>query len=548
VIASKSKQSFLISIALIAVSFLAYYRTLYYGFVEFDDPVYITRNDHLLHGFGMSQLIWAFTSNYASNWHPITWLSHLLDIQLFGLNPFGHHAVNLFFHAANAALVFLVLNRFTQDQLKSAAVALLFAVHPLHVESVAWISERKDVLSTFFGLWSLYFYFSYAQTKSLRHYLLVAWFFVLSLMSKPMLVTLPGLLFLLDYWPLKRFTLEQGSKKNRKSLWDVCEGLFFEKIPLLALSFASAAITYQAQNRALVFRYDLMMRLGNVIRNYGVYLYKSFIPHPLLIMYPFNFKDIPLAPVLISLASLFFITVFVVSMSKKSPDRGYLILGWFWFLISLVPVIGWVPIGWSYVSDRYMYLPIIGIFVLLVWSGSEVLKKVPVKFVGVGAIILIACGFAFKTEVQIGYWQSTEKLFEHALKHNPKNMIAYHKLAELKEDQGDTEEALKIYRQIEKSDPEFPGVHVSIGNYHFRHNDYPNAILQYQQAARLDPNLSMAYTNLGAALYLTGRTDEGIAAFKKALELNPADEKAARNLAQAQKSQSSSPAQPPPRS
>ncbi len=360
----------LICIGLLLLVFLPYAPVCVQGFSVLDDDDYVVRNSIVHAGITWKGFIWALTTNAVANWHPLTWLSHMLDCQLFGVNPGYHHLVNLLLHMANTVLLFLLFRSMTHTLWRSAFIAGLFAVHPLHVESVAWISERKDVLSAFFWILSTCAYVSYVRQPKLLRYLLVMILFALGLMAKPMLVTLPCVFLLLDYWPLERYP-SSSFRKNRYS--KSMPFLILEKLPLLALSLASSIITYVVQQQAGAVRstdaISLSLRFGNAVVGYARYLAKALWPHDLAVYYPYSTHGLPLWQICIALLALGSITVFVL---RHARERGYLFTGWFWFLGTLVPVIGIVQVGSQAIADRYMYVPIIGLFIMVTWIFAEI--------------------------------------------------------------------------------------------------------------------------------------------------------------------------------
>lgn len=405
-----------LSLSLAAATLLLYGRTAGYPFINYDDHAYVTDNPHVTQGLTWENLGWAFRSGYAANWHPLTWVSHQLDVQLFGMKAGAMHLVSALFHAGNAALLLLVFFRLTGAVGRSAMVAALFAWHPAHVESVAWIAERKDVLSLFFWLLTMLAYQRYATLPGLRRYLLVALFLTLGLMAKPMVVTLPCVLLLLDYWPLQR-----PRQVGR---------LLLEKLPLLALSAAASAITFLVQRTggAVVSLQGepLASRLGKALFAYCFYLGKIFWPAELFVPYwdDFELTALPLAAAALGLILL---TGAALRYRARCP---YLLVGWLWFLGTFVPVIGIVQVGSQSAADRYTYIPSIGLFIAVTWGAADLAARgrAPRSLVGAGAAaVLGACVFlAFR---QIGYWRNSETLFQHTLALDPPNLIAIDLLA-----------------------------------------------------------------------------------------------------------------------
>ncbi|HPC48095.1 MAG TPA: hypothetical protein PLW83_08605, partial [Deltaproteobacteria bacterium] len=416
--------------------------------MNFDDPPYVTHNPHVLKGITAEGFRWAFTSVYGSNWHPLTWISHMLDVELFGMNAGMHHLTNTLLHALNSVLLFLVLEAATKARGKSALVALLFAVHPLHVESVAWVAERKDVLSTFFGMLATAAYIAYANRPSAWRYLVVAIAFVLGLMAKPMLVTLPLVLIILDFWPLERI-LPDGKRPDAAARPEggmprlPLSRLILEKAPLFALSAASSAVTVYAQYTGGSVRtldeIPLYQRTANAIVSYVMYLVKTAVPSGLAAFYPFP-EAIPAAKVIACGVFLAGVTAAAWALRKRRP---YLIAGWLWYVVTLVPVIGLVQVGRQSMADRYTYLPLVGIFVIVVWGADDVLKrftrstKPAAALAAIGLAVLMTA-----TYFQVGVWKDSTALFSHAVAVTQGNYIAHYNLGCELQKQGDTGEAI----------------------------------------------------------------------------------------------------------
>ena len=518
-----------------------------FNFVNFDDTDYVTENPAVKQGLSLPGVKWAFTCFYASNWHPVTWLSHMTDCSLFGLNPGAHHFVNVLLHAANVALLFLLLWRLTQNLWPSALVAALFAWHPLHVESVAWISERKDLLSTFFALLTLLCYVHYARNKDRANWWLALVFFALGLMSKPMLVTLPFVMLLLDYWPLGRvptFTLQRP--------------LLIEKIPFFALTAVSCVITYlaQQQGKAVVSlaKVSLLYRLENAPVAVAGYILKLFWPSGLCVLYPMP-ETIPPWQVLSSVVLLLLIST---AAWRWRRERPYFIVGWLWFLGMLVPVIGLVQVGAQAMADRYVYLPSIGFFIAAVFLANEAtarLQTPPVIRFGLAGIASCACILA--TEHQLPFWRNSETLFRRAIAVTENNQVAFFNLGVALDAQGRFKEALQIYRQAEASGyiryqlynnignilsltgqheeslaayqraielwPDFSRFHDAAGNELVALNRYDEALKEFARAQSLNPNDAAAYLDAGKTLFKMGRDAEGLDEFRAAVRLDPSN-------------------------
>jgi hypothetical protein len=452
------KFKYLIIVFLIVASFIAFGRIGANDFISFDDDQYVTENNHIKSGINLESIKWAFTSSHAANWHPLSWLSHMLDWQLFGANASGHHLVSLLLHIGCALLLFLFLSKTTGFLWPSAFVAALFALHPLRVESVAWASERKDVLSLFFGLASLYAYACYVESSRLSKYFISLMFFALSLMAKPMLVTLPFVLLLLDYWPLCRFpkaceqelspvSNESGLVKKKvkqrraDSIKEIkmsvppgnrakrIRSLLWEKAPFIFLTLLSCIVTIWAQNKggaiASLEKLPFLERILNAIVSYIAYLMKIFWPVNLAIFYPYE-QFLQPWQVFGAASIIIAISIAVIYAIKKAP---FLFVGWFWYLGTLVPVIGLMQVGRQAMADRYTYLPSIGIAIMLTWSIVYLLPKVkPLRIIIIPAALILAA-LTFLTWQQCGYWKNSIILYDHVLKVTKKNDLAHCNLA-----------------------------------------------------------------------------------------------------------------------
>ena len=457
-------------------------------FVNYDDDVYVTTNIHLRQGLSWEGVKWAFAALYASNWHPLTWLSHMLDVQLFGFNPTGHHLANLLFHILATLLLFGFLRYTTGRLWPGALVATLFALHPANVESVAWVAERKDVLSAMFWFMTMLAYAYYIRRPSAGRYTVVLLLFSLGLMAKPMLVTLPFILMLLDYWPLERLEM------NRRCF----VRLVAEKLPLLVLSVASATITVISQREAIAGfnRFNIMTRISNAVVSYCVYIKQAVWPEGLAVFYQYPQHSFPVNAVACALL-LIAITAAVVRIGGRR--KKYLVMGWFWFLLTLAPVIGIVQIGNQAHADRYTYIPFIGIFIIVSWGLKTIVdrlennKKLIVKIVVV-AVILAMIGI---TREQVGYWKNGFTLFSHAIAVTKNNYVAYNNL----------------------------------GAFLFRTGQMSDAMAYYQKALSINPAYGDAHYNLAIILRHLGRIDEAIAHYRKALEINPNRLETINNLA-----------------
>ena len=486
------------------------------GFVNYDDPAYVTQNPQVAEGLTARSLAWAFASTAEANWHPLTWISHMLDVQAFGMSPEGHHAQSVFWHAVNVVLLFLLLTKATGFAGRSAVVAALFAAHPLNVESVAWIAERKTVLCTFFFLLALGAYGWYAKRPRADRYLLVAIVFALALIAKPMAITLPFALLLIDFWPLQRFPATSF------------ERLSIEKIPLFLLSVGSAVITVYAQRAGGAVGSDqllpLPIRCKNAIFSYWIYLQKAVWPSRLAVFYPHPeaslelWKVVAAAVVLIGITALFW----------RLRQRRYLMVGWLWFLGTLVPVIGIVQVGRQAWADRYAYIPLWGLFVIAVWLASAAANRFSLSRaaqVAVASAVLLACSVA--THIQIGYWRNSYALFTHAIEVTQANPIAEGNLGSALMEMGRPDLAQAHLERAIQLMPTLAAAHYNLGMLWHRENELEKAAAEYQLAARYASDQREApqsHNNLGVLLSQTGRKDEAAAQFTQAISANPQEQ------------------------
>jgi tetratricopeptide (TPR) repeat protein len=475
-------------------------------FLHYDDDVYVTKNPDVQSGLSWQGVKWAFTTGHASNWHPLTWLSLMLDCWLFGVKPGPMHIVNVFFHVANTILLFIVLSRMTKSVWQSAFIAGLFALHPLHVESVAWVAERKDVLSTLFWLLTMLAYTRYAERPSVGRYFLTLVLFVLGLMSKPMLVTLPFVLLLLDYWPLGRLFNPKFSAVR----------LLLEKLPLLILSIVSSVITFIVQQRSGAVadsnRLLLDERVINAIVSYLTYIGKMIWPTGLAVLYPHPGSTTPVSRAVIYGSILVLITIFFVCYCRRYK---YLIVGWLWYLGTLVPVIGIVQVGSQAMADRYTYVPLIGIFIIIAFGVTELLKEKPFGKIALGVlagISLSAC--VVVTSNQLKYWKDSLLLFEHTLSVIESSSIMENNYANILSNLGRPGEAAAHLSEALKLLPNSPEIHNNYGNALREMGKLDEAIAQYKIAIKLDPDFTLAYYNLGLALAVKGDYEGAIEQYR----------------------------------
>ena len=550
----------LMGLLLALVTLLVYLPAARDGFVNYDDQDYVTENSVVQKGLTWTGIKWAFTTSHASNWHPVTWLSHMADCELFGLNAGAHHLVNVLFHTANVVLLFLLLLRLTGELWPAAFVAALFAWHPLHVESVAWISERKDVLSTFFALLTLLAYTRYALKKSrvepssLRFaapggrasradttvlaldsrlwtfdYTLALFFFALGLMSKPMLVTLPFVMLLLDYWPLQRLsTINPSARQStaKTAQPSTCQRLVLEKWPFFLLATVSCVVTFLVQSQrsgAAVASLELVplyYRFCNASVSYGLYLLKMVWPVGLAVFYP-----LPGHLTWLLLAATASAVVLVIISSfvwRARRAHAYLPVGWLWFLGTLVPVIGLVQVGSAALADRYTYIPSIGVFIAVTFGICSLADRFqfPQKAIATAAVLILAICLIL-TENQLRYWHDSETLFVHALAVTKDNHVAHVNLGVALEGKGELNEALAEYRAAEQLAPELFHIHYNLGNL-LDNLGHPNeALVEYRWAVLLKPSLPSLHNGAGMVLAELGRFDEAMGQFTEAVRLDP---------------------------
>jgi protein O-mannosyl-transferase len=516
-----------IVVSLGALTWLVFGQTFHFDFINFDDGSYVVKNPQVNRGLTNEGVIWAFTHFHSGNWHPLTWLSHMLDCQLFGLNAGPHHLVNVSIHAATAILLFLVLRDMTGFIWRSAFVAAIFAIHPLRVESVAWVAERKDLLCGLFFVLTLGAYVKYARRPSAGRYLLVLILFALGLMAKPMLVTLPVILLLLDSWPLNRLAPSRDS-----STVDVptSRKLILEKLPLLALAAASSVVTLFAQKVALqpLTNISIPIRIGNAVISTVVYLRQFFWPFQLAAHYPFAPSQVVTERVLIAAGVLAAIFVTVIVLRR----HRYLVTGWLWYLVMLGPVIGILQVGNQAHADRYTYLPQIGIAVLLTWTVADLLARWKGRgfFLGPLAIAVIAL-LSWNARTQALYWKNSESLWAYTLSVTPNNAIAEENLAATLQEQGRTFEAIPHLEKAVRLDPYDGSVHSLLGVTLLDAGDASGSLSELQTAIQLDPHDPDAQYNIANTLMALARPVDAIAHYSEALKINPDDVQSLNNMA-----------------
>jgi tetratricopeptide (TPR) repeat protein len=510
------RSGFWICLALLAASFAVYAPVRHFDFVNFDDPEYVRDNPHVRAGLTSGSLAWAFTSTESANWFPVTRLSHILDAQFFGMRAGPQHLSSVLFHALAALVLFAFLSRATRAPWPSALVALLFAVHPSHVESVAWVAERKDVLCALFWFLALWAYVRYAERPGAGRYLLVLLPFCLGLMSKPMIVTLPLVLLLLDVWPLGR----------RPALR--------EKVPFFALAFAAAVATYLVQRGSgaveALAAFPFGLRVENALVSYVVYAAKMFWPTRLAVFYPYPTR-IPLWQAGLAAVALAGISILVLRSVRSRP---YLAAGWLWYLVTLAPVIGVVQVGAQARADRYLYVPMVGLAIMLAWGAADWLRRAPRLRPAVAVVAAAACLLsAALATAQVQHWRNSQALFEHALAITDGNYLAHHNLGvALAEMPGQLPEAIAHYRAALAIQPDSARAHTDLGSALAKlPGRLPEAIAEYRAALRISPGSAIPHNNLGNALAsVPGRLPEAIAEFQAALGIDPEYAEAHNNL------------------
>jgi len=538
------RRELLIILVLVAATTTVFWQVRHYDFIDFDDDVYVWTNPHVRAGLNSESLRWAFTATEESNWHPLTWLSHLIDCQLFGVNPGRHHLTSTFMHTANAALLFLVLTSMTGAIWRSAFVAALFALHPLHIESVAWISERKDVLSTLFWMLTMMAYLGYVRHPGPGRYLLSLFTFACGLMAKPMLVTLPFVLLLLDYWPLERFQPGQvsgeviaaarGPAVSEKRQWSAFH-LLWEKIPFFALTTASSLITFVVQRSEgavkSIEQFPLKIRIANAFLSYVSYIGKMIWPLGLALLYPHAGENLPMWQAVGAGILLGGLTIMVIRAVQRYP---YLAVGWFWYLGTLVPVIGLVQVGGQAMADRYTYVPLIGLFISVAWGVSEFWSKwhqerilLPI----VATLVVSALGLG--SWWQLHYWQNSVTLFEHTLRVTTNNSMIHNNLGNVLTEQGRFAEAIVHFNEALEIRPNHPDTHMNLAVALTRQGRFEEAIAHFSKALEIRPNHANTHLNLAVALVHLGKVEQAIAHYTKTIELDPNHAVAHNNLGNA---------------
>ena len=508
---SSKKQILIVYIFLTLVTLAVFWQLSQYEFINFDDPIYVTQNRHIQSGITLDGIRWAFSTTYAEFWHPLVWLSFMLDYQLYGLNAGGYHTTNFILHILSTLLLFWLFNRMTGTIWKSAFVAVLFALHPVHVESVARISERKDVLSAFFWMLTLCLYVYYTEKPVIKRYLLVVFSFVLALLSKPMVITLPLIMILIDYWPLKRFE----SQKSNWVLWQLKE-----KIPFFVLSAVFSVITIYARYEQS-FEYgslSLSFRIQSALIFFVTYLRKMFWPNDLALCYPF-LDQLPVWQVLGAALLIIVISVAVIATVRRSP---YLFVGWSLYTIMILPVLGIGQVGIHWMHDHYTYLPSIGISIMLVWGIPLLFPREDIrKMILFPASISILAVLAVLTWQQCGYWKNSITLFRHDLQVTKDNYLSHSNLGLALAENGKIKEAIDHYDEAIRLKPYYPYPYSNRGAAYAKLGQYQRAIKDFDEATRLNPDYAEPYLNRGAAYGDLGQYQLAIENFTKAISLKP---------------------------
>ena len=538
------RNIFLIMTSLVTMTLVVYWQVQSFEFVNIDDPLYVTGNQHVLRGLSGENVQWAFTTGYAAMWIPFTWISLMLDVQLYGQFAGGFHRTNLLLHTANVLLLFLLLRQMTGATWRSGFVAALFAVHPLHVESVAWVTERKDVLSLFFGLLALFAYSRYAREPRPAWYAVALFAFACSLLAKPMLVTLPCLMLLFDFWPLGRLqwgtdeSISDGDSQSNQG--DTIEAtlpnasgttcpsrpwqrLLLDKIPFLVLAAVCSLLTFRAESEGgalpTMAAYSLASRFYNAVVVYVLYIGKTIWPANLSVFYPHPGDTIPTFQVAGALIVLLVVSVATIASIRRHP---YLFVGWFWYLGTLVPMIGLVQVGDYRMADRFTYFPIVGLFVAISWLVPALL---PADFqkrcVLPGILAVFLAALTWVGHRQTSHWRNSETLFRQAIAATENNALAHNNLGLALEGQERFDEAIGHYRSALDIDSEHLEAYNNLGIVFHRQGRFDEAIEQYQQALRVTPRFALTHANFGAALAGSGRPEEAIGHYRAALDIDP---------------------------
>jgi len=520
------RQALVVCLLLVSVILVSYWQVQFADFVGFDDERYVTKNRDVQAGLTWQGVVWAFTTLHEANWHPLTWLSHMFDCELYGMNPMGHHWTSLLFHMANSLLLFYIFQQMTGAAWPSAFVAALFALHPLHVESVAWVSQRRDVLSTFFGFLSIALYFRYVKKRTLVSYLLSMLLLSLGLMAKPMLVTLPFVFILLDFWPLKRFhgegdTLSQAGRRTgiegRQVGW-----LVLEKTPFLVLISFSCITTFMAQRSGgaviSLKHFSLPVRISNALVAYIRYIVKAVWPNHLSVYYPHPGETLAAWQVFGAALLIIGMSVLAMRLLNRYP---YVAVGWFWFLGTLIPVIGIVQVGLQAMADRYTYVPLTGLFVIIAWGISDLTSKWSYRTI---LLFVSACIVLFllivRTMIQVDHWKNAVTLFENAIKIDYNNSLAQNNLATALSLQGKIDKAVFHYREAMRIDPNSVLIRNNLAAMLFSQGKFEEAARHYREILKVDPENFMAHYNFGVIFLKNNNIQAAYVHFAEAIRIH----------------------------
>jgi len=515
------RRDCVIALLLAAATVAVFWQVRGHEFVYHDDDMYVYENPQVRGGLTAANVVWAFARPHIGHWHPLTWLSYMADVELFGVNPGALHMTNLLLHVANTMLLFFVLRRMTGATWKSAFVAALFALHPLHVEPVAWISSRKDVLSGVFFMLTILAYARYVDRPGVLRYFLVVLFFALGLMSKPMLVTLPFVLLLLDYWPLGRTGVELSTSDGRPRVyWK----LFREKLPLFAMTGMSCLMSYYAGKVEGVLGptdlYPMRVRMANALVSYVRYIAKTLWPYcSLASIYPHPGDSIPPWQVAGAVVLLACVSAAVVRFARRHP---YLVVGWFWYVGTLVPVIGLVQVGYHAMADRYTYVPLVGLFIMAAWGVPELVAKWRHRRFGLAASALaLSSALMIGAWFQVGYWRDSVALFEHAIRVTSDNDAAHTHLGMVFLQEDRLDEAREQFAEAVRINPEQYAGWSNLGVVMRRQGELEDAVACFSEALRIKPDFAAAHNNLGMTLSAQGKLDEAVEQYRRALEIKP---------------------------
>jgi cytochrome c-type biogenesis protein CcmH/NrfG len=520
---------YLVAIGLAILIFSVYWQVGGYSFIAFDDDTYVYENPHVQKGLTQEGVSWSFTTFHASNWHPVTWISHMADVELFGSNAGWHHRMNGLFHLLNTLLLYLVLWRMTGRLWHSAFVAALFGVHPLHVESVAWIAERKDLLSTLFWILTMGVYLRYVRRPSLGRYLPVAIFFALGLMCKPMGVTLPFVLLLMDWWPLRRMTpLDSSDFRPWHYSLSAWSRFAWEKVPLLGLSAISCFITFLAQSRGGAVRsLDYMpfgLRISNAFVSYVSYLGQMVWPSSLAMFYPHPASIAAQAsiPVWKIMCAALLLGGFSFLVMRHAQRRPYLPVGWLWYVGTLVPVIGLVQVGNQAMADRYTYVPLIGVFIAIAWGIPDLFSRIRFRNLALGVLAgAVVAALSVAAWNQVGYWRNNVTLFSRMLAVTQDNWLAWNNLGLTYGSLGQPQKAIDHFREALRIKPGYADALYNLGMTYDKLGQSHQAIVYYREALRVKPDYAKAWNNLGTVYHELGQLEQADTYYRKALQTKP---------------------------